>query len=274
MLSFLAAHATPGVEAVDHSSYKRSISLNGALGYFEVSLAEDRDALAVRVQIVEPRTLYLIIKRIRSMFDLNADWSIITQSLGTDPALTSRIIAEPGLRVPGCWDAFELTTRTLLGRGCSVKAASALAGKIAKSFGQPISGVDNLTHLFPTAEILADARLESLDLTKKQAEPIRALACGVCEGQISFEGVVDSDAFITRLRETLGIDESTAQYVTMRTLGEPDALPIGDLSLLRTLGLKTSQELEKRAQAWRPWRSYASMYLWRNRRVKASTRTA
>jgi AraC family transcriptional regulator, regulatory protein of adaptative response / DNA-3-methyladenine glycosylase II len=262
MLAFLAAHATPGVEAVDLRSYRRSISVNGGHGYFEVSLAEERDALAVRVQIADPRTLYLIVERIRSMFDLNADWAAIAQSLGTDPELTSLIGAEPGLRVPGCWNGFELTTRAILGQQIGVPGGNALAGKIAKSFGQRISVADNLTHLFPTPEILADARLAGLGLTKKRAEKIRALARAVCNGQISFERIVDSEAFLVRLCEILGLDWWTAQYVAMRALGEPDAFPTGDLGLLRALGLKTSGELEQRAEAWRPWRSYASLYLW------------
>ncbi len=264
MLAFLAAHATPGVEAVDLRGYRRSISLNGCHGYFAVSLAEERDALAVRVKIGDPRTLYLIVERIRSMFDLNADWAVIAQSLESDPELTSRIVAQPGLRVPGCWNGFELTTRAVLGQQVSVKSANALAGKIAKSLGQPISGADNVTHLFPTPEILADAKLAGSGLTKKRAESIRALARAVCDGQIAFERIVDSTAFVTQLREILGIDWGTAQYVAMRALGEPDAFPAGELDLPRALNLKTSRELEKRAEAWRPWRSYASMYLWRS----------
>jgi AraC family transcriptional regulator of adaptative response / DNA-3-methyladenine glycosylase II len=261
MLAFFAAHATPGVEAVDLRGYRRSISLNGCHGYFEVSLDEGLDALAVRVQIADPHSLYLIIERIRSMFDLNADWAAITQSLGTDPELTSRIGAEPGLRVPGCWNGFELTVRAILDQRIAVKGATALAGRIAKSFGQPISDADNLTHLFPTPEILADAKLAGLGLTEKRAETIRSLARAVCDGQISFERIVDSDAFLKQLREITGIDYWTAQYVAMRALGEPDVFPTGNLRLIRALGLKTSGELEKRAEAWRPWRSYASMYL-------------
>lgn len=262
MLGFLAAHATPGVEAVDLRCYRRSISVNGCHGYFEVSLDEEREALAARVQIPDSSTLYLIVERIRGMFDLNADWAAIAQSLGTDPELTSRIAAEPGLRVPGCWSGFELTTRAILGQEISVKGANVLAGKIVRFFGKPISGADNLTHLFPTPEILAGAKLAGLGLTKKQEETIRALACAVCNGQISFERIVDSDVFLAQLGEILGLDRWSAQYLAMRALGEPDAVPTGDLDLLRALGLKTSGELEKRAEAWRPWRSYASMYLW------------
>ena len=48
----------------------------------------------------------------------------------------------------------------------------------------------------------------------------------------------------------------------MRALGEPDAFPSGDLGLLRSLDLRNSRELERRAEAWRPWRAYATMYLW------------
>jgi 3-methyladenine DNA glycosylase/8-oxoguanine DNA glycosylase len=62
--------------------------------------------------------------------------------------------------------------------------------------------------------------------------------------------------------EIPGIGKWTAQYVAMRALGEPDAFPVGDAALLSALGLTNSAELERRAETWRPWRSYATMYLW------------
>jgi AraC family transcriptional regulator of adaptative response / DNA-3-methyladenine glycosylase II len=262
MLAFLAMRATPGVEAVDDGSYRRTISLRGANGYFEISRAPDQDALAVRVQIAQPHRLYKIIERIRSMFDLNADWSAIAMSLGTDPELSSRISAEPGLRVPGCWNGFELTVRAILGQQVSVKGATTLAGRIVKAFGKPFSGPAGLTHIFPSPEVLADAKLTGLGLTDKRAETIRALSRAFCDRRISFDGIVDSANFLARLMEIPGIGNWTAQYVAMRALGEPDAFPSGDLGLLRALALTNSSELEKRAEAWRPWRSYASMYLW------------
>jgi 3-methyladenine DNA glycosylase/8-oxoguanine DNA glycosylase len=262
MLAFLAENATPGVEVVDSRGYRRTIALEGCHGHFEVLPDEGNSGVAVRVQIADPRFLYRIIDRIRSTFDLNADWAAIAESLGTDPALASLIQAAPGLRVPGCWNGFELTMRAILGQGMTLKDATGLAALIVKSYGQRISNADVLTHLFPTPEILADANLAGLGLAKDISETIHALARAVCSGMIGFERAVDPDTFLTQLREIPGITSRTAQYVSMRALGNPDAFPIGDMGLLRSLGLKTSCDLEERAKAWRPWRSYASMYLY------------
>jgi AraC family transcriptional regulator of adaptative response / DNA-3-methyladenine glycosylase II len=262
MLAFLAARATPGVEAVESGRYRRSISLNGSHGYFEVSLDESTDSLLVRLQFGDPCSLFFIIERIRAMFDLNADWSAIVRSLRPDPVLGRLVASAPGLRVPGCWNGFELATRAILGQQITVKGATVLAGRIVETFGRPLGGMNGLTHLFPTPESLAGANLAAIGLPKVRAETIRALAREVCEGKISFEGIMEVDTFLGRLCEIPGIGKWTAQYVAMRALGEPNAFPWGDLGLLRTLGLASTRELEERADAWRPWRAYAAMYLW------------
>lgn len=262
MLAFFAARAIPGVEAVDAGRYLRSIWLNGSHGFFEVALDPEQDALVVRVQFADPRSLHTIVERIRGMFDLNADWAAVAQMLDTDPELKPRLAATPGLRVPGCWNGFELTVRAILGQQITVRGATTLSGRIVQSFGQPVAGRRVLTHLFPTPEKLANAKLTTIGLTTQRAETIGALARAVAEGKISFEKIADSESFIAQLRAIPGIGPWTAQYVAMRALGDPDALPTGDIGLLHAIGAKTSRELEKRAEAWRPWRSYASMYLW------------
>jgi AraC family transcriptional regulator of adaptative response / DNA-3-methyladenine glycosylase II len=262
MLAFLAARATPGVEVVEGGRYRRSIFLNGKRGYFEVSLDEAKDALAVRVQFGDPCSLFFIIERIRAMFDLNADWTAIVESLKSDPVLAARMQLEPGLRVPGCWDGFELATRAILGQQVTVKGATSLAGRVASLFGEPFAAASGITHLFPPANILAEAELERVGLTRARAETIRAVARAVRDGQLSFLGIVDSDVFLARFCGIAGIGEWTAQYVAMRALGEPDAFPSGDLGLLRATGLRNARALEQHAEAWRPWRAYAAMYLW------------
>src|SRR5579864_1091657 len=269
MLDFLAARATPGVEVVESGSYRRTISLHGHAGWFEVSPDTSRDALVVNIEFGDPHSLFFIVERIRAMFDLNADWADIVQSLKSDPVLAARVDADPGLRVPGCWNGFELATRAILGQQVTVKGATSLAGRIVAALGKPFRGPKGLTHLFPSPETLAAAKLSSMGLTGARAETIRALARAACAGNIDFEGVVDSEAFLHRLCEVPGIGKWTAQYVAMRALGEPDAFPSSDLGLLRATALGSCRDLEQRAETWRPWRAYAAMYLWRigSRRV-------
>jgi AraC family transcriptional regulator of adaptative response / DNA-3-methyladenine glycosylase II len=262
MLAFLAARATPGVEVVELGSYRRSISWNGSHGYFEVSLDEGNEALIARVQFGNPRSLFFIIERIRAMFDLSADWAAVVRSLRTDPVLRERVETDPGLRVPGCWNGFELAIRAILGQQITVKGATSLAGRIASRFGQPFAGANGLTHLFPSPEVLADADFATVGMPGARAHTIRTLARAVCDEKIRFEGIVETDIFLTRLCEIPGIGRWTAQYVAMRAFREPDAFPSGDLGLLRALDLGSPRELERRAEAWRPWRAYAAMYLW------------
>lgn len=262
MLAFLAARATPGVEAVESGSYFRSIYVDGVAGYFEVSLDEEPNSLRVRIQFGDPRSLFFIIERIRTMFDLNADWADIARALKGDPALAGLVEAAPGLRVPGCWNGFELATRAILGQQITVRSATAVAGRIVKAFGRLFPATAHLTHLFPPPEILAEGDLTGIGLPRARGQAIRALARAVCDGRISFDGIVECDSFLQRLIEIPGIGKWTAQYVAMRALGEPDAFPVGDAAALSALDLTSPAELEFRAEAWRPWRAYATMYLW------------
>lgn len=54
--------------------------------------------------------------------------------------------------------------------------------------------------------------------------------------------------------------------IAMRGLGDPDALPLGDLGLrlaAQQAGLPRDRRmLTARSQRWRPWRSYATQHLW------------
>jgi AraC family transcriptional regulator, regulatory protein of adaptative response / DNA-3-methyladenine glycosylase II len=262
LLSFLAARATPGVEAVESGCYMRSISVDGVAGYFEVLFDQEHDSLRVQIQFSEPGSLFYIIERIRRMFDLNADWSAIGLAFEKDPALAGLIERAPGVRVPGCWNGFELAIRAILGQQITVRGATTLAGRIVEKFGPMFAGVGSVTRLFPGPEVLAEADLDGIGLTRSRAQTIRALARAVCDGRVRFDGVIDLDLFLEQLTEIPGIGQWTAQYVAMRALGEPDAFPPGDLALLSALQLPNSKELERRAEAWRPWRAYAAMYLW------------
>jgi AraC family transcriptional regulator, regulatory protein of adaptative response / DNA-3-methyladenine glycosylase II len=262
ILKFLEARATDGVELVENGSYRRSISINGRPGLIEVSLDQDRNSLVARVQCESPRSLFSISERIRAMFDLNADWASILNGLRADSALAQRLQSIPGLRVPGCWDPFELAVRAILGQQITVRAASTLAGRIAAEFGEPFAGPAGITRIFPSPQVLAEADIASIGMPRSRAETIRRLARAVCDHKVCFDHIGDCDSFLSQLCEIPGIGDWTAQYIAMRALREPDAFPSGDVALLRTLGLTSSRQLDQRAEAWRPWRAYAVMCLW------------
>ena len=262
LLDFLGKRAIAGVEAVDSCSYRRTIAFNGEAGNLCVTLPPNGDALEVSISFPEPRWLFLIVERVRRMFDLGADPAEIASHLRKDPVLAGRIEAMPGLRVPGCWDGFELAVRAVLGQQVSVTAGSTLAGRLVRTFGKEISAAGPLTHLFPEADALARADLAVIGLPQARAETIRSLARSVTAGQINFDSVADFDEFRRRLRALPGIGDWTAEYIAMRALGDPDAFPGGDLHLLRQSSRGSRQELIQRAEPWRPWRAYAVMYLW------------
>jgi len=272
MLAFIAPRATPGIELVEGGSYHRSISLGGSDGWFEVKFDQQNSCLEARIQFADPCSLFFIVERIRGMFDLNADSTEIARTLSSDPMLAKLVKAAPGLRIPGCWDALELSVRAILGQQISVKGATTYAGRLVAMFGRPIAGPAEITHVFPTADVLARADLQKIGITRSRAETIRDLARAVREGSISFNGVLDAESFLTRLRQIRGIGEWTAQYIAMRALGEPNAFPAGDLGLLRASGATNSRALQERAEMWSPWRAYAAMYLWKNLAQGASRR--
>jgi len=265
LLAFLAPRATPGIEAVENGAYRRTFLLHGHAGWLEVTCNAAASGLDLHVHYPQPQHLFLIIERVRRMFDLTADPEIIAAHLRRDPLLNGRVATKPGLRVPGCWDGFELAVRAILGQQVTVRGATTLAGRLVREFGTPLPDVkvaSGLTHLFPAPQQLADANLSRIGLPRARAHSIRSLACAVCEGKLSFAGVADVEVFSKRLCELPGIGSWTAQYIAMRVLSEPDAFPAGDLGLLRAVGLKHVRELESHAEAWRPWRAYAAMYLW------------
>lgn len=258
VIAFLAARATPGVELVDANRYQRTIAIGNAAGTITVSPAADGPALILEVRYGDPRALLAIVERVRRMFDLGADPSVIAGELCGDPLLEGPLAAHPGIRTPGAWDPFELTIRAIVGQQISVAAATTMAGRIAAKWGTPIDGVSPLTHLFPTAEQLFDAPIEDVGIVPARAETMRRLARAVIDKGVCF----DNDSTHRSLRSIVGIGEWTAQYVAMRALNEPDAFPSGDLVLRRMAGDLSPRELDRRAEAWRPWRAYAVMLLW------------
>jgi AraC family transcriptional regulator of adaptative response / DNA-3-methyladenine glycosylase II len=261
MLRFLAARAVPGLERVHGGRYARTVAVHGDAGWVEVAHDHARHGLAIAAHVASPRALYAVVGRVRHMFDLDADTGAIASHLRRDPLLADRVAARPGLRVPGCWDPFELAVRAVLGQQCSVAAARTLVARVVEAHGAALDAARGLTRLFPEPGALVEAPLERLGILPTRAAAVRALAAAVVEGRVRLDGRADAEEVRAALVALPGIGEWTAAYVLMRALGDPDAFPAGDLALARAAGLDR-RALAAGAEAWRPWRAYAALHLW------------
>jgi AraC family transcriptional regulator, regulatory protein of adaptative response / DNA-3-methyladenine glycosylase II len=269
MLAFLEARAIPALEVVERGEYRRAIEIDGSHGIVSVR-PHQGNALRAEVRFPKISKLPAIIARLRRVFDLGADPQAIAAQLAQDPVLAPRVLARPGLRVPGAWDGFELAVRAVLGQQITVSGARALAGRLVARHGDPLDprfATAGLTHVFPRPARLARADLAALGMPKARAAALSALA-GAIESNPGLLAISGSlEAAIARLRQLPGIGEWTAQYIAMRVLREPDAFPAADIGLLRAMADRrgrrpTPEVLLARAERWRPWRAYAAQYLW------------
>ena len=270
LTDYLKARAIPGVEVVTRESYRRSFLADNLTGVLEVRPDKGRHALRLRFPARFARHVPAFIVLVRQIFDLDADPAAITADLSRDPALAPLIRQRPGLRVPGAWNGFELSVRAILGQQVTVRAASTLAGRIARILGYSVwePEPDGPQRVFPRATLLAEADLTVLGLTRERAGTIRRLARAVCDGEIQLDPAAGPLELADRLRRIRGIGDWTLQYILMRVARDPDAFPAGDLGLRRAAadGPRPLPEkrLRERSEIWRPWRAYAAMHLWMN----------
>jgi len=267
MLAFLRRRAIPGIERVTADRYMRTVELGGVQGMVTVETAPG-NALRATVCCPKLSALPVLIARLRRVFDLAADPVPIAAHLAKDPALAPLVKARPGLRVPGAWDGFELALRAVLGQQISVAAAARLAGRLVAAHGARLAAPNgDLTHLFPTPEVLADADLTALGMPRSRAAALSAVAAAAIGDPHLFDATSGLDEAVKRLRAIRGVGEWTAQYIALRQLREPDAFPAADLGLQRAMEKRdgcerSSSELLDRAKAWQPWRAYAAQHLW------------
>ena len=162
----------------------------------------------------------------------------------------------------------------------SVAAARTLATRLSQRFGMalPEGFAAGLDHLFPTPEALADADLQAIGLTRARADTVRNLSRALLEGEVDFRSERTLEDFTARWVALPGIGPWTAHYIAMRALGHPDAFPAEDLVLQRAApndGSRLSAKaLTAQAEAWRPWRGYAVIHLWRDSMTMPKPETA
>jgi AraC family transcriptional regulator of adaptative response / DNA-3-methyladenine glycosylase II len=273
LIEFLGARAIPGVESVTRERYRRTIVHDGMPGIIEVRPVAGMSYLSATVGIPGITGFGVVVERLRYLFDVGADPLTIARTLSTDDRMARMVKKDPGVRVPGAWDGFELAVRAILGQQVSVRAANTLVGRLVVAYGTPLSemGDDGLTHLFPSAETIAalqpDVLATTVGMPRARAVALTGLAAAVVRDATVLQPGRSLEDSVEMLCMLPGIGAWTAHYIAMRVLREPDAFPVSDLGVRRALAdgdvMPTGGQIRALAEVWRPWRAYATMYLWR-----------
>jgi AraC family transcriptional regulator, regulatory protein of adaptative response / DNA-3-methyladenine glycosylase II len=262
LFAFLGRRAVSGIEEVRQASYQRTLSLPHGAGVAELRLAPDH--VSARLELADMRDLSAAVSRCRSLLDLDADPQAIDKSLSADGTLRRVVRKAPGRRVPGSVDGFELACRSVIGQQISLDAARTLTARVVEALGSQLPfACDGLARTFPDASTLAGADLDGLGISARRAATITKLSTAVANGDIELDPGAERDETERKLLQMKGIGPWTTSYIRMRALRDPDAFLPTDLGARRGaqhLGLES--DLEKAAERWRPWRSYALQHLW------------
>jgi AraC family transcriptional regulator of adaptative response / DNA-3-methyladenine glycosylase II len=263
VLLFLGAHAAPGLEEWDGTTFSRVLDLPHGPAVVRLSPAPDGGAaVTVRLLLTELRDLGVAVTRCRRLLDLDADPAAVDGVLGADPALAPLVAVAPGRRVPATPDADELAVRAVLGQQVSVTGARTLTARLVAAAGRPLAEpIGTLTHAFPHADALAAADLSAVGLTGARCRAVHTLATALAQGTVVLGPGADRDEARRQLLALPGIGPWTAALVGLRGLADPDVWLPGDLALRRSLAALDSSDADA-LDRWRPWRSYAVMHLW------------
>ncbi|MBX9805731.1 MAG: hypothetical protein K2Y18_08280 [Alphaproteobacteria bacterium] len=246
--------------------YRRIVHLHHEkqwhIGWLEVKFLPDLSVVQVTLDNKLIPVIMPVIKRIKKAFDLTCHPDEIISALGS---LTD---VNPGLRVPGAFDGFEIAVQAILNQHGPTKTAYETLEKFVVWFGESYSTpFPEVTHAFPNPKRIAAATVKELSIlgiTRVQTKEIIALAQAIVNKKLVLTPDADVESTLNQLRTLLNRDECLAQYVVMRALSWPDAFPFSNKDLMKTLKINSSLMAQKSLVSWQPWRSYAAMHLWPN----------
>lgn len=190
-----------------------------------------------------------------------------------DPAMAAITQRFHGLHMPHTASVFEALVLAVLGQQIATNVARIIRTLLIETYG-PRQSIDGETYYaFPRPETLAALRVDDLrgmKLSRRKAEYVHGIACTALDDPEFIEGLhhLDDEAVVRQITSLRGVGNWTAQWLLIRALGRPDALPLGDLALRRVVSRLYFQdeplndtEVEEFCRRWSPYRTYATTYM-------------
>ena len=272
IFDFLAARAVAGVEEAGPGSYARTVELEGGHGWFRIHW--DGSALVLEHEVEQVDGSPDLLRKVRHLLNLDHSPALADAALRANPLLAPRVAVLPGMRLPGCTDPAEILIRAMVGRQITVAAARTALNQLAVLGTPSRLHHGSMQRFFPTPAQIAAGGRDMLRGPARRIDSILDVAARLAEGQLSISAEDTEESLAAKLLPIPGIGPWTVGYVAMRVLGSSDVFLPGDAAVRNGYGLLRGDtpaqarsikatELTAVAEPLRPWRSYATLHLWR-----------
>jgi DNA-3-methyladenine glycosylase II len=277
-LWFLDRNFDDCMHCVRNGEVRKAVVRNGKPVLINISATESHIVVEPLKGEVDKQALRAYIDE---WFDLGTDLQPFYSLLQANSALAYMADEYAGLRLVGIPDLFEALCWSIIGQQINLTFAYKLKRRLVEKYGTGIEYDCVVYHMFPAPEVLAAVTIEDLrtmQFSGSKAQYLIDTAKAFADGAMSRQLLEKLPDFTSRqqaLTSLRGIGLWTANYVLMKTLKDPNAIPYGDAGLLNALlkhGLiiekKDTVGINKLFSQFKGWESYLVFYLWRSLAVK------
>ena len=266
-----------GSDSLEDGVYRRLLDLGGNLLLASVSSVGSVDQPGLQIDLQGERLgaedVANAARRVGWLLGADQDLGPFYSMASRDHILSGIVERFRGLHLPHTATVFEALVLAILGQQISTQVARVIRTLLIETYGPRLIADGVTYYAFPRPDRLAEAAVEELrglKLSWRKAEYVRGIAVSALEEAEGLEYLhrLDDGEVISRVTSLRGVGPWTAQWLLVRALGRPDALPLGDLALRRTvsnLGFGgqsvNDKEVEEYCQRWSPWRTYATVYM-------------
>jgi len=189
----------------------------------------------------------------------------VAATLREDPTMARLIDRHGPLAVEPAGDEFSRLCTSIVNQQLSTASAAAIHERFLD-----VLGGDPTPGLVLAAD---EDDLREAGLSGTKVEYLREVAAAFRDGDrdLTREGLADAsdDEVVAALTEIRGVGEWTARMYLIFALGREDVLPLGDLAVRKGIEQVyndgddlTRAEMREIGDAWRPYRSYGTRYVW------------
>lgn len=283
-LTYVNSWTASTLERIDlvAGTWQRALMLDGHDLLITVGPSTTPDALILEIAgpYVSPDLLDRAEREVRRIFALDTDPAEFAALAWADDILRPIVTPYEGMRPIVVADLYESLVWAILGQQINVGFARRLKDRLVETSGHELVVDDVRYPLLPRPEVVAaldPAVLLGQQFSRQKTAYVIGVSEEIASGRLDLHELASlpDDEAIDELIRLRGVGRWTAEYVLMRGMGRADVIPAGDVSLQLLIGTAATgarvrePELRAIAERWRPWRSWATFFVWMSRQFGA-----